>query len=354
MSLIDPADVFPPGRPPRTALIDVRAPGEVDGGAIPGAVSLPILSDEERHRVGLRYAEAGPEAAVALGAELTAPHRAERGPTAVFCWRGGMRSALAHAMIDRPDVPRVRGGYKALRRHLVAGFEAAVEARRILVLTGLTGSGKTEFLHELRSGAAPEGLLPLDLEGAAAHRGSSFGRHLDRGGEREQPAQATFEHRLALATIASTAPVILVEDESHRIGSLHLPKPLWTRLGDAPVLVLEDDLASRAERIHHEYIAEPSRAHGVDVVAARLEAAIDRIRPRLGHALADRIVAQARAAAAGDAWYDPAALRPAIDPLLTEYYDPLYRKALDRRPRRVEARGPRKALLAWLRTHLSD
>ena len=55
------------------ALIDVRAPVEFEKGAFPTFNNLPLMSDEERHLVGLRYKEQGQEAAIALGAKLVLP-----------------------------------------------------------------------------------------------------------------------------------------------------------------------------------------------------------------------------------------------------------------------------------------
>ncbi len=46
-----------------TPLIDVRAPIEFEKGAFPGAVNLPIMTDEERHAVGIKYKASGNEAA---------------------------------------------------------------------------------------------------------------------------------------------------------------------------------------------------------------------------------------------------------------------------------------------------
>ena len=102
---IEPQEVWPRGAGAAAfRLLDVRAPVEVSKHGLPGACNLPILSDEERHEVGACYHQQGHDAAVALGVELTAPHRAARvaawraeiaagdGPTAVTCWRGGDRS----------------------------------------------------------------------------------------------------------------------------------------------------------------------------------------------------------------------------------------------------------------------
>ena len=51
-------------------LIDVRAPVEFEKGAFPFAVNLPLMSNEERHLVGIAYKEKGHDAAVTLGNSL--------------------------------------------------------------------------------------------------------------------------------------------------------------------------------------------------------------------------------------------------------------------------------------------
>ena len=53
-----------------TPLIDVRAPVEFQQGAIPGAINLPLMNDDERAAVGTCYKRQGPEAALELGHQL--------------------------------------------------------------------------------------------------------------------------------------------------------------------------------------------------------------------------------------------------------------------------------------------
>ena len=50
-----------------TPLIDVRAPVEFSQSAMPAAINLPLMNDEERAAVGTCYKRQGPEAALALG-----------------------------------------------------------------------------------------------------------------------------------------------------------------------------------------------------------------------------------------------------------------------------------------------
>ena len=352
VTFISPRSLFPPraGAPTRR-LVDVRAPVEVARGAIPEAVHLPILTDEERHAVGLRYAEEGQDAAVAEGERLTAPDMPRRArawreacdeaPSAFMCWRGGMRSERAQGFAGHPDAPRVDGGYKAVRAHLVESLEASVARRRPLVITGPTGSGKTELLA---AAAHLPSLLALDLEGAAEHRGSTF------GSLGPQPAQATFEHRLALPLLLGDEDTLLLEDESRNVGRVHLPEPLYRVLRTAPLLVLEDTLQARLRRIHREYVVAPALRNGEEAALEGLAADVARLRRRLGAERVEALTAVLRDAYDQNAWHDPEAFRPFIEPLLTRYYDPLYRKATPDGERTVLARGDREELLAWLTT----
>lgn len=349
--LIRPEDLYPArsGRAVRRP-IDVRSPGEVARGAIPGAVEIPILDDEERHEVGLRYAADGPEAAFEEGRARTAhdmPRRtaawraaAEAEPSVFVCWRGGQRSELAQRLAGHPGTPRVAGGYKALRAYLAESLTSSLQRRTAWVVTGATGTGKTALLLDA---AGLPSLLALDLEGAAEHRGSTF------GATGPQPAQATFEHRLLIPLVLGDDTRLLLENESRNVGRVHLPEPLYETVRSAPLLVLEESLDDRVARIHEEYARRPALVRGETAVLGDLSAAIGRLRRRLGAEPTERMVAALRDALAQDAWHDAEAFRPVIEPLLLDYYDPLYRKATPTDDRTVLARGGREELLTWLR-----
>lgn len=332
-------------------VLDVRAPVEVARGSLPGSVNVPILEDEERHRVGIAYKEEGQQAAVELGHRLTAqtmPKRiaawrevCSRGPTAFSCWRGGMRSQLAQSFLDDRRVPRVEGGYKALRHHLTAGLAPSLARHSVWVLAGMTGTGKTDLLEALKGHPAP---LVLDLEGMAGHRGSSF------GSLGPQPAQQTFENELAARILLEPGGTLLVEDESRRIGSLHLPAPLYERMKSAPLLVLEAPWEERVARIHRQYIVEAVERLGPEGALAELGSATGRLRGRLGGALVERLQEILREALAGSGWREAEALEGFIGPLLREYYDPLYHRSISKMERSVLARGSKEELTNWILT----
>lgn len=265
-------------------ILDVRSPSEYRQGHIPGAVNLPLFSDEERARVGVIYKEKGSRAAVKEGLRLVGPRLTALVETVenllgphesvrrlwVYCWRGGMRSASVAWLLQqagyRPHI--LRGGYKAFRRWVLALFEQPLP---LALLGGFTGAGKTRLLRIMEN----RGLPVVDLEALAHHQGSAFG-HL---GQSSQPTQQQFENTLALrlrraAFLAvQTESPVWMEDESRFIGSLYLPPSLWQQMQQAPLYVLPDNKERRLDNLVRDYGAYPP---------ADLAAAILKLRKRLG------------------------------------------------------------------------
>ncbi len=342
-----------------TPLMDVRAPVEYARGAFPCAENLPLLEDVERQRIGTCYKQEGQDAAIALGHRLvqgeTKQARIERWqawlaahPGAwLYCFRGGLRSAIVQQWLAEAGTPcpRVPGGYKAMRQFLVETIERA-SACQLLVIAGATGCAKTHLLRRL-----PDG---VDLEGHARHRGSAFGALL--GG---QPSQIDFENALAIDLLRleqrqGTARVVL-EDESHAIGSLSVPFVLYSAMKLAPIALIEEPLDVRADTILNDYIrsnlADFERAdpeHAFARFAQYLLGSLDRITRRLGgerhvelrRLMEDALAAQERTGATEEH-------RRWITRLLQDYYDPMYRHQLAKRLDRVVFRGSGSEFLAW-------
>lgn len=296
-------------------VFDVRTPAEHAHARIPGAVNLPLFSNEERAEIGTLYKRAGRDAAMVRGLDLVGPRlrtlvegvrvRTAADTVVVHCWRGGMRSRSVAWLLAffGYRVFVLDGGYKAFRRHALKLLERPIHP---VVLSGMTGVGKTGVLRAL----GEQGEQIVDLEALARHKGSVFGGI----GQGEQPSQELFENTLAVA-LDGLDPVrpIWFEDESRLIGRRVIPAPIWARLQAAPSVVLEAPAERRAAALVDEYGA---------LSATELDAAIDRLRRRLG-GLRTR---EARAALArGD-------LEETCRVLLT-YYDRAYAKcAADRAP----------------------
>lgn len=344
-----------------TPLLDVRAPVEFTKGSFPAAENQPLLNDDERHQVGLRYKEAGQQAAIELGHELvcgiTRDERiaawrafAERHPQgALFCFRGGLRSRIVQDWLREAgiDYPRIAGGYKALRRFLLDTFEHAVPHTDFELLAGRTGTGKTRLIHE-RADA-------IDLEGVAHHRGSAFGRR--PGG---QPAQIDFENRLMIALMRQRAAhdhAVLLEDESHLIGRCHLPPTLQDRMKASPRIEVDEPLDSRIQVTLEDFVLNPlaeyrawyGDAEAQQKLGEELLAALDRIRKRLGGARHQALRAELEHALREQQdRNNPEGHREWIRALLTDYYDPMYDYMLQKRGGTVLLQGRRDEVRAWL------
>ena len=351
---IAPEDVFPlGGKRAAFQLLDVRAPVEVQNSAIPGALSLPILGDEERAAVGTCYHEHGNAAAVALGVELTAPHRearveswreavaASQRPTAFACWRGGQRSGIATQWLGDLNVSRVQGGTKALRRFLMTSLESQVAQSDMLVVSGLTGCGKTDLLHALGE-VVPQDVLALDLEGLANHRGSAFG-----GFPAGQPSQQTFENELA-ATVHLAAPrKTLIEDEARFVGRVEVPEYIYTKAQLSPVIILQASQAERVARIIREYVFEPTELSSRAAVRQDLELSLNKLAKRLGGMRLAECLEALAFADNEERWLSVEAHAPWVDGLLLHYYDKFYDRAMTRSTRPIAFQGCAEEVCAW-------
>jgi len=235
-------------------LIDVRTPAEFAQGHVPGAFNIPLFTNEERVLVGTTYKQFGREAAILQGFDLTgskwsdfirqALEIAPNKKVAVHCWRGGMRSgAMAWALgLYGFEVDLIEGGYKRYRNWVLKQFERPWS---LVLLGGMTGSGKTRILEALRSVEQV-----IDLEDLAQHQGSSFGTM----NKLVQPTQEQFENNFAgqLARF-DAATRIWVEDESVTIGRRVIPSPFWQQMRTAPLVCIQVPLELRIQKLVDEY-----------------------------------------------------------------------------------------------------
>ena len=297
-------------------LIDARAPAEFAEDHLPDAVSMPVLDDEERARVGTLYKQVSVFETKKLGAALVSKNIARHieeylldKPKSwrplVYCWRGGQRSgAFTHILREIGwDAHRVQGGYKSWRHHVIEQLALLPPRFRFRVVTGATGSGKSRLLEAL----AAQGAQVLHLEEIAAHKGSVLGNLPGL----PQPAQKGFESQLLVALSAfDPARTVFVEAESRKIGRLQVPDALLQAIRGAPGLRLDAPLAARVEFLLGDYdyaVADPAW-----------------LRERLGHLKGlqstETLERWASMIAAGD-------FPTLVEELLTLHYDPLYQRS---------------------------
>ncbi|MBS0360396.1 MAG: tRNA 2-selenouridine(34) synthase MnmH, partial [Proteobacteria bacterium] len=259
------------------AVIDVRSPAEFAEDHVPGAVNLPVLSNEERAQVGTIYVRRSRFEARRIGAALIARNVAHHLETAladkpgafqplVYCWRGGQRSGAMATILSNVGwrTAVIEGGYRTWRRQVVARlYDGTIAHDRLILIDGPTGAGKTELLAHL----AEKGAQVLDLEGLAAHRGSLFGRLPDR----PQPSQKLFETQLlGLLDRLDPARPIFVEAESSKVGEIMVPPALWARMEAAPRITLSAPAAARARYTAQAYVDVAADPAAVQAILERL------------------------------------------------------------------------------------
>jgi len=294
-------------------VIDVRSPSEYQNGHISGAINIPLFDDKEREVVGIRYKTAGRIKAILSGLELAGPSMhnklseaikaATKGKLLVHCWRGGMRSEAMAWLFSLGDIHTevLEGGYKSYRNHILSSLSGK---RKMIILGGMTGSGKTHILRYIKN----NNHQVIDLEGIACHKGSAFG-------SLGQPLQPTSEHFANLLSdewrrLDNNLPVWL-EDESRNIGTVFMPDNFYNNMLEAPTIILMMDIKTRLPRLTEEYTGYPPEL----VIESILK-----IRKRLG---GDNTVNAVRAV-------DEGRLSEAVEITLS-YYDKAYMFGIGRR-----------------------
>lgn len=255
-------------------IYDVRSPGEYVQGHIPGAVNIPLFSDEERAQVGTAYKTQSPKIAIQLGWDIvttkienfleTIEQTLGDGVAKIHCRRGGMRSQAFAELFRLAGIETLvlQGGYKTYRNWCNTLFSRQANYR---ILGGLTGAGKTKILHSLKK----MGEQVIDLEELANHRGSVFGMHESI----KQPTTEQFHNTIAnILSACDPKKPIWIEDESRLIGTCHLPEELFNKMRLAPLVFVEKPLKQRLMNINSDYGAvDPEYfISGVNKIAKKL------------------------------------------------------------------------------------
>ncbi|MFC4769393.1 tRNA 2-selenouridine(34) synthase MnmH [Effusibacillus consociatus] len=297
-------------------LIDVRSEGEYEESHIPGAVNIPVFTNEERAQVGTVYKQIGQEQAKELGLRIASAklpelvkavsEAAEDKEPVVYCWRGGMRSKSIATVLDLMGMPvyRLEGGYRGYRESVadrLANFELKAKC---VVLHGMTGVGKTELLNRL----AADGEPVMDLEGMAGHKGSAF------GSIGEKPRNQRMFDSLLLPRLEELAesPYIIIEAESRRIGRVNMPDFLVEAKQKGLHILLEAPLHIRVKRTLDQYVVEDPEFQD------KVSGALRSIEKKLAHE--DRQFAWQ---AVEENRYEDL-----VELLLVEYYDPRYKHTM--------------------------
>lgn len=344
-------------------LIDVRAPIEFEKGAFINAVNLPLMTDEERKKVGICYKEHGNEKAVKLGHRLVAgevkeqrvqawkTHLINKPDSIVYCFRGGLRSQITQEWIFQAtgnEIARIEGGFKAFRNYLLEALKPENIKAKPILIGGCTGAGKTILLNKLNNA--------IDLEALANHRGSSFGNKISA-----QPPQIQFENDLAYRIIQNenkNYKYMLVEDEGRNVGRCMIPKELAEFFKAGELIVLEASMEKRVQNTMKEYVGDSQKDYisvygfeqGIEKWKDYIGGSIKRIKNRLGgdrfvlvnKLFEDAIEKQLKTDTieGHEVW---------IEFLLRDYYDPMYQYQIKNTKTDILFQGTEEEVLQLLK-----
>ena len=328
-------------------LIDLRAPIEFTKGAFPSSVNIPILNDNQRTQVGIKYKNQGNNAAEKLGFNLLKNERnkkvhlwkkfIDKNPTAyLYCMRGGKRSKIAKSWLSDEgiNIPVINGGYKALRNTAIEILESVKnDEKNWVILAGRTGTGKTTILRDLNSA--------IDLENHAMHRGSAFG-----GLFQKQPTAINFENNLASEYIKHNSNILFLEDESQRIGKLLIPNIWYRKMQESKIIIIDLTLEKRIINIAEEYVYNPlKKGLSKKNLNKLLQSSLLKIRKRLGLMLYNEISIKIQnilidsSKISHEEW---------IKELLVNYYDPMYDYQLETKKDRCLLRSCKSEVIKFL------
>lgn len=265
-------------------IIDIRSPIEFKDGSIPGAINIPLFTDEEREEIGTFYKHEGQASAKWRAMECVSPKiptllqqiKAEMSngeELIIHCWRGGMRSKAVVTFLEFAGIHAMRlvGGYKAFRQYILTQIPEMYPEKAV-VLHGLTGVGKTEVLKLLKK----QGYPIMDLEEMAGHRGSIFGTI----GLAEGHNQKTFDSLLfeGLKELQGSGYFIM-EAESKRIGKAVQPEELMDKKVKGIHIHIHTPFEERVKLLVNEYVlpfkSEPwyheKIASGIEKILKRIK-----------------------------------------------------------------------------------
>lgn len=342
-----------------TPLIDTRAPVEFEQGAFPHSQNLILMSDEQRKRVGTCYKNKGQASAIELGHKLVQVDVKDKRVEAwlkfiknnpdgaLYCFRGGLRSQIAQQWIYQAsgiDYPRIRGGYKALRRFLIDETSRIMRQITPVVIGGRTGCGKTLLLNKFKD--------TIDLEGLANHRGSAFGNTATA-----QPTQINFENALAIKLIKKQhKPDLLFEDESSNIGAVYTPNCIQEKTAQAELILLEASIEERLKvsmegyviYMHRDFITQDS-VNGFEMFAQYWLRSLEKIQKRLGLERYKALLSLVKNALSKyKEQGDPKDFYPVLEELLVNYYDPMYDYQIKKKMHQVVFKGGSDEVIEYL------
>lgn len=318
-----------------TVFIDVRSQGEYDEAHIPGAVNIPLFTNEERRAIGTAYKNDSVSEARKLGIQYASARLPQiyemilglkdshDRQLVAYCARGGYRSTFFASAFSSIGVGvlKLDGGYKRYRNYIIEQLPELNDSFNYIVLHGNTGTGKTKVLKNISA----YGLDVLDLEGAANHRGSVLGSV----GLGPCNSQKQFESNIFHQMQSFKGVDILVEAESRKIGNVLVPICVHEKMKNGVHILIEEEIDYRVQVIKEDYTQKKG-------FQEEILQSLTYLRKYLSKDKLDKLSQTIQVGNIDDA----------ISDLMINYYDPLYSNKADKYEYKLVLSGiadPKKA-----------
>lgn len=290
--------------------LDTRTPKEFAEDSLPKAINTPFFSNEERAFIGTIYKQISREEAIDKGLALFMKHlpniiqeanKHKNQELVIYCWRGGLRSEIVTAILGQLGfkVKQLSGGHKAYRKYVLKRLSTYDFKPEIIVVWGLTATGKTQLLSHFSNF--------LDLEDLAQHRGSLYGA-LGLIPNSQKKFENLFLQRLDQL---QSERFILVECESKKIGNVQIPNFFFQKMKEGRNILVTRKMELRAKLTAELYFADIPQTKAI---TAGLKRVISNKKKRE--------MLQ---------FLDQEKLVEAAQILLQFYYDPLYEHSLKKK-----------------------
>jgi len=292
--------------------IDTRSPGEFEKDHIPNSKNIAIFDDEERAIVGIIYARISVDDAFDKGKEIYDKKITQikeqlmeykGSKLIIYCWRGGMRSKVITELADEIglDAIQLKGGYKSYRKYVRETLDSFKLKPKLVVLHGLTGSGKTDLLSLFST--------MIDLEGLAQHRSSVYGSI----GLKPKSQKAFESMLLAKLQELNDEEYILIEGESRKIGNVIMPEFLYKEMKKGINIRVNCSFESRARRLAKIYIGNKRDMQKTKDITKSLA-------KKIGKKTVNEMLK----------CLDENQVTDFMKLILEKYYDPLYKYSIDK------------------------
>jgi tRNA 2-selenouridine synthase len=294
--------------------IDTRSPGEFEIDHIPGSINVAILDNDERKLVGTMYKQVSQNQAIEKGLEIYEKKIEEIKKTlsdatngnnktlVIYCWRGGMRSKTITKLATKDGIKcfQLKEGYKKYREYIRINLHDFKLKSKLVVLHGLTGSGKTDLLVKFKD--------MIDLEGMAAHRSSLFGSIGLTPNTQKRFETLLFEKLNSL----NGKENILIEGESRKIGNIIMPEFLHKAMKKGINVKVDCKFESRVGRLVDIYTSNNADINKTKEITKTLT-------KKLGKKIVSEMIES----------LEKNELDKFMKIILEKYYDPLYKYSIE-------------------------